>query len=89
MLSGNVVQVDLNLNFWLQNLVALGISYRSEDAIVSLFEVQATPQFRFGYAYDLTLTALQNYSSGSHEMMLRYEFGSRKSKNKVVSPRYF
>lgn len=31
-----------------------------------------------GYAYDYTTTALQNYNSGTHEIMLRFELVSRK-----------
>jgi hypothetical protein len=28
-----------------------------------------------GYSYDLTTTKILNYSSGSHEIMVRYCFG--------------
>jgi hypothetical protein len=39
-----------------------------------------------GYAYDMEVTKLADYNSGSHEFFLRYEFGRHK---KVVSPRFF
>jgi hypothetical protein len=52
-----------------------------------MLEIQASPRFRIGYAYDMALTDIRGYSSGTHEAMLRYEFGF--DKKKVISPRYF
>jgi type IX secretion system PorP/SprF family membrane protein len=61
------------------------------DAVVGLVEVQVTDQFRLGYAYDMMLNGLKqtnlSINSGSHEVMLRYEFGYGKSK--ILTPRYF
>jgi hypothetical protein len=42
---------------------------------------------RLGYAYDRSIQALGVYNQGTHEFMIRYEFGS--NKDKIVSPRYF
>lgn len=84
---GSPVQVDVNANLWIHDVVGLGASYRSGDAISGLFELQINSQLRIGYAYDFTLTKLQQYNSGSHELMIRYEFGF--DKGKILSPRYF
>lgn len=91
---------DFNLNLWLNDKIALGCSWRTNnlkfkspfsnqngDAIVGLLEVQATDQIRFGYAYDFALNGLKSIQKGSHEFMLRYEFGYRKAK--ILTPRYF
>ncbi|RYE56046.1 MAG: type IX secretion system membrane protein PorP/SprF, partial [Sphingobacteriales bacterium] len=40
-----------------------------------------------GYSYDYSTTSLRTFNSGSHEIMLRYEFGFGSSK--ILSPRYF
>jgi len=41
-----------------------------------------------GYSYDFDRSPLRNYNQGSHEIFLRYEFGS--AKNRIVqSPRFF
>jgi len=40
-----------------------------------------------GYAYDYTNTELQRVTSGSHEIMLRFELISNTTKLK--SPRFF
>lgn len=80
------VQVDLNLNLYLKDLVELGISWRSGDAIVGLVQVNLNPQFKIGYSYDHSISALKKFNSGSHEFMLHYEF---KYKSNAINPRYF
>jgi type IX secretion system PorP/SprF family membrane protein len=64
---------DLNTNFIYKELVTLGASYRSGDAFLWLFELQLNDKFRFGYAYDMTNTGLNQFSNGTHELMLNYK----------------
>ncbi|WP_256013647.1 PorP/SprF family type IX secretion system membrane protein [Desertivirga xinjiangensis] len=85
--KGAPVEGDANLNLWIKNTFSIGASYRTNADIAGLFELQATPQIRIGYAYDHSITNLKSVNSGGHEIMLRYEFGL--DKNKVLSPRYF
>ncbi len=87
MVSGAPAQVDFNTNVWLQNKLGLGVSYRTGDAFVGMVEYQITPQFRVGYSYDQSISNLKSFSQGSHEFMIRYEFGS--SLGNIISPRYF
>lgn len=84
---GAPIELDINVNVWFHDVVAIGGSYRTGDSFSMLLEFQATPKFRFGYAYDLTVSGLSGNNNGSHEIMLRYEFGYAKSK--ILSPRYF
>jgi type IX secretion system PorP/SprF family membrane protein len=85
--KGAPLQLDMNVNFWMYDLVAIGASYRTGDAAVGMIEVQAAPNFRIGYAYDYSFGALRHFHSGSHELILRYEFGY--TKDKILTPRYF
>ena len=85
--EGAPIEVDINANLLIKELLWVGLSYRSFDAISALIELQATPQFRIGYAYDYTLTDLQQVNTGSHELMLNYRL-VRKDK-KMLTPRYF
>ncbi len=85
--SGAPIEFDFNTNLWIQNFISFGASYRTGDAIVGMAELQLNKQLRFGYAYDKAFSELGNYNTGTHELMLRYEFGS--SNGKVASPRYF
>lgn len=78
---------DVNLNVWIIDRIGIGASYRYGDGVLGMLEIQASPRFRIGYAYDMALTSIRGNSSGTHEAMLRYEFGF--DKKKVISPRYF
>jgi Bacteroidetes-specific putative membrane protein len=71
--KGSPLQYDLNANWWLNDVLGLGVSYRTQDALVGLFELQITPLFRIGYAYDYTISDFAKYNKGTHEVMLRLE----------------
>lgn len=85
--SGAPVEFDLNANLWIQNILSFGFSYRTGDAYVGMAELQLSRQLRFGYAYDKTFSNLGQLNNGTHELMLRMEFGS--GNGKIASPRYF
>jgi len=86
--KGAPIQYDFNLNGWFQDVLGLGMSYRTGDAVVAMVEIQVMPQLRIGYAYDYTISDLKSYNRGTHEIMLRLEIGSSKSE-RVMSPRYY
>jgi len=81
------VEGDFNLNALFYNVLWLGGSYRTGDAFVAIVEVQLTKQWRLGYSYDFTTTDIRNYSNGSHEISLGYDFGY--DIQKMKTPRYF
>lgn len=85
--SGAPIEADINLNVWLRDMIGIGGSYRTGDAFVGMLEIQATDNLRFGYAYDMPFSPLKYYARGSHELMLRYEFGNFKTR--IKSTRYF
>lgn len=68
--SGAPIEADLNTNLWLKNMFGVGVSYRTSESVLGLAEIQLTPQFRFGYAYDMPFKR-----PNSHELFIRYEFG--------------
>jgi type IX secretion system PorP/SprF family membrane protein len=81
------LEVDLNANLIFGDVLWIGGSYRiAEEAIVALLDLQVTPQLKLGYSFDYQLGHLNNYTSGSHEVTLRYEFEFSVS---ATSPRYF
>jgi len=84
--SGAPLQADLNCNIWLKDVIGFGASYRTGDAIVTMIELQASKNLRIGYAYDITISKLAAYNSGTHELFFRIEFGG---KNIIKSTRYF
>jgi len=80
------IQMDLNANVVIRDAFWFGFSYRMKDAVVGMFEYQVNAQMRFGYAYDLNISALSPYNGGSHEILLQYEFSYKTSS---TNPRYF
>jgi len=82
------VEFDVNANLLIKELVWVGLSYRSFDSFDALFQIQVSKQFQFGYSYDFaTTTDLRRVNSGSHEIMLQYNFVF--GKKRIISPRYF
>lgn len=85
--QGAPAQVDLSALLLLRERFWIGGAYRLGDSMDAIVAYQVTDQLRVGYAYDLTLTRLRTYHSGSHELMLTYDL--RFDKNRMMSPRYF
>jgi len=79
------VAVDINAFVYFK-IVGLGYSYRINNAQVAMLSIQINKQFSAGYAYDYTTSKLNTYVRGSHEIMLKYEFGYKVNPQ---SPRYF
>ena len=84
---GTAFEFDINGSFLFKEKLWLGVSYRTEDALIFIAEFQPTPAIRFGYAYDRTLTGLNQFGNGSHEFMLGFDFSFRRSD--ITSPRFF
>lgn len=85
--SGAPVVADLGAHILLSEVIWLGGSYRTSDSWAAIVQIQMNKQMRLGYSYDYTLTDLNQYNSGTHEITLGYDFSF--NKNKVVTPRYF
>jgi type IX secretion system PorP/SprF family membrane protein len=86
--TGAPVEFDLNLNALLNDIVWVGLSWRTFDSFDAIFQLQLTKQFQVGYSYDFaTTTDLARVNAGSHEIMLNYRFTF--AKNKIITPRYF
>jgi type IX secretion system PorP/SprF family membrane protein len=80
------VNIDFNANFIFLDRFWLGASYRLSDSYGFMTAVNITPQLRVGYAYDLTVSPISHFTTGSHEIMVGYDFDYRRSK--IVNPRY-
>lgn len=81
------IDYQAGLHFILFNdLLWLGGAYKKGREITAMLEVQINRQLKIGYAYDHSFTDLSTYSSGTHEIMLRYEL---KFMADVYSPFYF
>ena len=87
--EGAPLGVDLNVNFIYKQLLSTGISYRSGDAMIFLFEIAILENLHFGYAYDYITSDLNQFSNGSHEIMLNYRVKITKLHRGIECPTYF
>ena len=84
--SGAPLIADLSLNALFNDKFTLGAAYRWDDSFSGLLGFQVSEGLFVGYAYDATTTGLNNYNSGTHEIMLRFEL---QQIGKILSPRFF
>ncbi|UZH55707.1 type IX secretion system membrane protein PorP/SprF [Salinimicrobium tongyeongense] len=85
--KGAPLSVDISSTFIYDEKVYLGANYRIDDAVGGFVDFQILPSFRVGYAYEYSISDLQPYTSGTHEILLIYEF--RRQNTKYKSPRFF
>jgi len=85
--SGAPIVADLGLHVLMNEVLWLGGSYRTNDSWSAIMSLQLNKQMRLGYSYDYTLTDLNQFNTGSHEITFGYDFSF--DKKKVVTPRYF
>ena len=80
-------QLDLNIHALFQEKIWVGAGWRTGDGIVGMMEIQVTPELRIGYARDFTLSEIRDYSTGSNELLIGFDFGQGITAKR--SPRYF
>ncbi|NMC41990.1 MAG: type IX secretion system membrane protein PorP/SprF [Bacteroidales bacterium] len=72
------IQMDLNVRALFRNLVWGGISWRTGDAISIILGYNNENKFNIGYSYDMGISSIRSYNSGSHELMISYRFNKVK-----------
>jgi type IX secretion system PorP/SprF family membrane protein len=83
------VEADLTASFIFNKRILAGVMFRTGDALGALIGVNITDQFHVGYSFDWSYgNKTFKYNSGSHEIMLRYDF-IFKDKGRIRSPRFF
>ncbi len=80
-------QMDLNANFFFNDLLCLGMGYRTDGDLVFLTELRIGRKYRIGYSYDMNVKDMIHYNSGSHEIRLGLDLDLLK--NRMYTPRYF
>ena len=96
------LDVDLNVSAIFMDKYMIGASYRvggstrgiPAESIDILFSTQINQNLLFGIAYDVTVSEIRDYSSGSIEAMVRYCFKRKKTDEEAVegdylNPRFF
>ncbi|NNE30183.1 MAG: type IX secretion system membrane protein PorP/SprF [Saprospiraceae bacterium] len=85
------VDLDVNLSFVFNKEVHIGASYRmggdGAAESVDLTALYQVSNLGFGIAYDFTLSDISQFSNGSFEAMVRYDF--IKERTDMANPRFF
>lgn len=84
--KGAPLSIDLAGNVLINNKFELGVSWRIDDSLNALMNVEVANGFRIGYAYDYTLSNLGDFNSGSHEIILLITISNSRN---GLSPRFF
>lgn len=75
---GTPLTVDLGIKAEFQEKITAGLSFRTKDAIVILAGVKIKKLFTIAYAYDIVVSKLRKYNSGSHDIILAFDIISKK-----------
>jgi type IX secretion system PorP/SprF family membrane protein len=89
------LQADITANFIIKEFMMLGASYRTTgdqtsgkgESIIGIVKFAILKDLELGYAYDYTISKLNSYNGGTHEIYVGYTFGSDASK-RFVTPRF-
>jgi len=74
------LQMTLSTQAWFMESFAVGVHWRYDDALALSAEFHFLENFKISTAYDLTISDLSDYSSGSPEVMLGYKFDLSKKR---------
>ncbi|HEY9006098.1 PorP/SprF family type IX secretion system membrane protein [Ohtaekwangia sp.] len=87
--DGTPLSADFNVNVIFQDIISIGNSYRTGDAIITFLSFKLSEKFQFVYSYDWTTSAIGGYSKGTHEFMINYRTRIRKVHKDVECPYFF
>lgn len=75
------VQFELNAKLQYRDLVWLGASYRHEDGYAGMVGLNVANTVNIGYSYDYITSSLNNYTKGSHEIIIGFTIGNKYGDN--------
>lgn len=75
--SGSPLQIDFNINTLFKDRFGIGVSYRSSNEIMANLQLYIVPQLLLSYGYEYGFSALNNFYSGTHEVMLIYRLNAK------------
>lgn len=81
------LELDINVMGIFNERFWVGMTYRTNDSFDAIVQFHLESGLRIGYSYDFTLTKLNRVNTGSHEIMIGFDFN--KTKRGVYHPRYF
>lgn len=68
------LSIDISANLLWKEKLEFGLSHRLDDSWSALVNLRINKNLRIGYAYDHTISNLGLVNSGSHELLLLFDF---------------
>ena len=88
--EGAPLSFDVTLGVVFYEVMKIGATYRLEDNLTFLVDMELIEPLHIGYAYEYTLSEIRNYSSGTHEIMINFRFKSERAHGQGVNcPAYY
>jgi type IX secretion system PorP/SprF family membrane protein len=78
------IQADITTRVYYRDDYWLGLSYRTNDAIIAMLGFRYD-RFFFGYAFDYVLSEIRAQTIGSHELTLAVKFGGGARRYKWIN----
>jgi len=89
------VDADINVNAIFTERYIAGVSYRLGgsstgfgESVDLLVAAQISKAIFLGFSYDITLSELRDFNTGSMEVLLRVSFGKSEGED-IINPRFF
>ncbi len=80
--QGAPIQVDGGLQAEWKQFLGLTVLYRSNFGLATSLQAQVNPNIKIGYTYEVPLNGMQEFSIGSHEVVLVCKFSALKKGSK-------
>jgi type IX secretion system PorP/SprF family membrane protein len=80
----NSIAVDLSLKAYIQERVWAGVTYRSVKSGIGMAGFNINEMFTVSYAYEMSLGEFQQFSGGSHELVLSMRLKNIKKFNQFT-----
>lgn len=87
--EGAPITFDMTLGMVFYETIKFGTTYRLNDNLQFLFELELLEQLHLGYAYEYTLSDIAQYSNGTHEIMLNFRFKAERIHGGLKCPAYW
>ena len=68
---------DINAKLQYQDIIWCGASYRMNDGFAAMLGVNLSNKLNIGYSYDITTSALNTVSKGTHEILIGFLLGNK------------
>lgn len=69
-----IPQADLGVKFYYKEDYWAGLAFRTDGSIISLIGLRSNHLY-IGYAFDYSLSSIQRFTYGTHEISISYKFG--------------